>query len=79
MQETSMGKPVAKLKVMCARSMHEVVTALAYDFIRAIGREAGDSRIWAGIHFPMDNTSGHQLGLSIAQVFIAWAQTDGSQ
>jgi len=39
MQETSMGKPVAKLKVMCARSMHEVVTALAYDFTRAIGHE----------------------------------------
>jgi membrane-associated phospholipid phosphatase len=49
------------------------------DFIRAIGKEAGDSRIWAGIHFPMDNTSGVQLGRSVAQVFIAWAQTDGSQ
>jgi membrane-associated phospholipid phosphatase len=49
------------------------------DFIRAIGKEAGDSRIWAGIHFPMDNTAGVQLGRSVAQVFIAWAQTDGSQ
>ena len=34
-----MGKPVAKLKVMCARSMHEVVTALAYDFTNATGHE----------------------------------------
>jgi molybdate transport system substrate-binding protein len=34
-----MGKPVAKLKVMCARSMHEVVTALAYDFTRETGHE----------------------------------------
>jgi len=34
-----MGKPVAKLKVMCARSMHEVVTALAYDFTSKTGHE----------------------------------------
>jgi molybdate transport system substrate-binding protein len=34
-----MGKPVAKLKVMCARSMHEVVTALAYDFTSEAGHE----------------------------------------
>jgi membrane-associated phospholipid phosphatase len=49
------------------------------DFIRAVGKEAGDSRIWAGIHFPMDNTAGVDLGKSVAQVFISWAQTDGSQ
>jgi molybdate transport system substrate-binding protein len=30
---------VAKLKIMCARSMHEVVTALAYDFTRETGNE----------------------------------------
>jgi membrane-associated phospholipid phosphatase len=49
------------------------------DFIRAIGNEAGDSRIWAGIHFPMDNDAGKQLGKSVAQVFISRAQSDGSQ
>ena len=49
------------------------------DFIRAVGKEAGDSRIWAGIHFPMDNTAGVDLGKSVSQVFISWAQTDGSQ
>jgi membrane-associated phospholipid phosphatase len=49
------------------------------DFIRAIGKEAGDSRIWAGIHYPMDNSSGAQLGKSVAQVFINFAQSDGSQ
>jgi hypothetical protein len=32
------------------------------DFIRAVGKEAGDSRIWAGIHFPMDNAAGVELG-----------------
>jgi membrane-associated phospholipid phosphatase len=49
------------------------------DFIRAVGKEAGDSRIWAGIHYEMDNVSGKQLGKSVAGVFIAWAQGDGSQ
>jgi membrane-associated phospholipid phosphatase len=49
------------------------------DFIRAVGKEAGDSRIWAGIHYEMDNSSGVQLGKSVAQVFISWAQNDGSQ
>ena len=49
------------------------------DFIRAVGKEGGDSRVWAGIHYPMDLVSGNQLGNSVAQMFIAWAQTDGSQ
>ena len=49
------------------------------DFIRAVGKEAGDSRIWGGIHFPMDNVAGVQLGRSVAQLFISWAQSDGSQ
>ena len=43
------------------------------------GKEAGESRIWAGIHYPMDNVAGVQLGRSVAQVFISWAQNDGSQ
>jgi len=49
------------------------------DFIRGVGKEAGDSRIWAGIHYPIDNDAGVQLGKSVAQVFISWAQNDGSQ
>ncbi len=49
------------------------------EFIRAVGKEAGDSRIWAGIHYQMDNVAGVQLGRSVAQVFIARAQSDGSQ
>ena len=48
-------------------------------FVRAVGREAGDSRIWAGIHFEMDNQAGKQLGKSVAEVFISRAQSDGSQ
>ena len=49
------------------------------DFIRAVGREAGDSRIWAGIHFEMDNQAGKQLGKSVAGVFISRAQEAGPQ
>jgi membrane-associated phospholipid phosphatase len=49
------------------------------DDIRALGKEAGDSRIWAGIHYQIDNESGVQLGRSVAQKFIAWANSDGSQ
>ena len=49
------------------------------DRIRAMGKEAGDSRIWAGIHFAMDNQAGAMLGKNIAQKFIAWAESDGSQ
>lgn len=49
------------------------------DAIRAVGKEAGDSRIWAGIHYEMDNQSGVQLGRSVAQKFITWAINDGSK
>jgi membrane-associated phospholipid phosphatase len=49
------------------------------DFIRAVGKEGGESRIWAGIHYPMDLAAGTQLGKSVAELFIARAQADGSQ
>lgn len=48
-------------------------------YIRALAREAGDSRIWAGIHFPMDNQAGVTLGKNVAQRFIDWAENDGSR
>jgi membrane-associated phospholipid phosphatase len=48
------------------------------DYIRAIGKEAGDSRIWGGIHYPMDNVAGVNLGKAVAGVFIDWAKNDGS-
>jgi len=49
------------------------------DAIRAMGKEAGDSRIWAGIHYEMDNQAGVTLGMKVAQKFIAWAEKDGSR
>ncbi len=49
------------------------------DEIRAVGKEAGDSRIWAGIHYQIDNQSGVDLGKKVAQKFSAWAEADGSK
>ncbi len=49
------------------------------DAVRARAKEAGDSRIWAGIHYEMDNQAGVNLGRSVARKFIAWAEIDGSQ
>jgi membrane-associated phospholipid phosphatase len=46
--------------------------------IRAIGKEAGDSRIWAGIHFEIDNQAGVELGKKVAGKFISRAQSDGA-
>jgi membrane-associated phospholipid phosphatase len=49
------------------------------DFIRAVGKEAGDSRIWAGIHYQIDLDAGNQLGKSVAKKFVDRANSDGSQ
>jgi len=49
------------------------------DFIRALGKEAGDSRIWAGIHYQIDNVAGVNLGRAVAGLFIDRAKTDGSE
>ena len=48
------------------------------DFIRAVGKEGGDSRIWAGIHYEMDNQSGVALGKAVAGKFIERAKSDGA-
>jgi membrane-associated phospholipid phosphatase len=48
------------------------------EFIRGVGKEAGDSRIWAGIHYQMDNEAGVALGKAVAGKFIERAKTDGA-
>jgi membrane-associated phospholipid phosphatase len=48
------------------------------EFIRKVGKDAGDSRIWAGIHYPMDNRAGVELGKAVAAKFVARAQNDGA-
>ena len=49
------------------------------DEIRAVGQEAANSRLWAGIHYQMDLDAGRQLGTSVAHLLIDWANSDGSQ
>lgn len=47
--------------------------------VNAMAREAAESRIWAGIHYPVDLEAGMALGRAVAQKFVEWAQRDGSQ
>lgn len=48
------------------------------DFIRMLGKEAGDSRVWAGLHFEMDNQAGVELSKAVAGKFIARSKHDGA-
>jgi membrane-associated phospholipid phosphatase len=48
------------------------------EFIRKVGQEGGDSRIWAGIHYPMDNEAGIALGKAVAAKFVEYAKGDGA-
>lgn len=60
-------------------------TTLAYLFPRdtqsfnALAEVAGQSRIWAGIHFRSDVNAGQALGRAVAQKVIDRARSDGSQ
>jgi membrane-associated phospholipid phosphatase len=47
-------------------------------YARARGEEAGLSRLWAGIHFRSDHTSGVALGKAVAAKLISIAEQDGS-
>lgn len=49
-------------------------TALA-----ALGRESGDSRVWAGIHYPSDIAAGRQLAERVAGRAIERARADGAE
>jgi membrane-associated phospholipid phosphatase len=44
-----------------------------------MAKEAADSRIWAGIHYPVDLEAGMVLGRAVAQKFAAWAADDGAK
>jgi hypothetical protein len=46
---------------------------------QAIAQDAGESRIWAGIHYRSDIDSGDALGHNVGQKVIELAQNDGSQ
>jgi membrane-associated phospholipid phosphatase len=49
------------------------------DYIKGLAKEAGDSRIWAGIHYQMDNVAGVELGAKVAQKVIDRVSNDGAQ
>lgn len=59
-------------------------TVLAYlfpdeaDFFMAQADAAGQSRLYAGIHYPSDVTAGLAMGHSVGEQVVALAQTDGS-
>jgi hypothetical protein len=62
-----------------------ISAVLAYLFphdaaaLNALGDEAGQSRLWAGIHFRSDIDTGLALGLAVAKLVIERAEKDGSQ
>ncbi len=45
---------------------------------RARAKEAADSRVWGGIHYPRDGTEGLRVGRRIGALVIARARTDGA-
>jgi membrane-associated phospholipid phosphatase len=59
-------------------------TVLSYLFPRERARydswvqEFGESRIWAGIHFRSDVTSGWEVGRQVGEAVVARAKADGS-
>jgi hypothetical protein len=67
-----------------ACSSGAIAAALAYFFPRdadaltAIGEQAAESRIWAGIHFRSDIEAGLALARSVAKLVIDRARQDGA-
>jgi hypothetical protein len=49
------------------------------DALNALGKEAADSRLWAGIHFRSDIDAGLALGRAVAKLVMERAEKDGSQ
>jgi len=49
------------------------------DALAALAQQAGDARVWAGIHFPSDVKAGDTLGRAVGGKVIEWAKQDGSQ
>ena len=46
---------------------------------RAKAREAADSRVYGGIHFPLDGTEGLRIGRSVGALVVARARGDGAE
>ena len=46
---------------------------------RRRAREAADSRVWGGIHYPLDGTEGLRIGERIGRLVVARARSDGAE
>ena len=44
----------------------------------ALANEAGESRLWAGIHFRSDITAGLELGRKVGHAIVQRAKQDGA-
>ncbi|GAA0591351.1 hypothetical protein GCM10009416_32250 [Craurococcus roseus] len=47
--------------------------------LRALGRESGESRVWAGIHYPSDVAAGQEIARRVAARAIERARADGGE
>jgi membrane-associated phospholipid phosphatase len=47
--------------------------------MNALAREAGDARIWGGMHYPSDVVAGQELGANVAARVIERARQDGAE
>ncbi len=74
------GYPSAHSCLSAAQAVilgHLFPTAAAQ--VTTLADEAGESRIWAGIHFRSDIDAGLALGQDVAEAVITHAMNDGSQ
>ncbi len=46
---------------------------------RASGEEAGISRLYSGIHWPIDHVEGNKMGKRIGRLVVKRAQDDGTE
>jgi len=46
--------------------------------VAALAQEAGESRIWAGLHFRSDIVAGESIGLNVADAVNTHAMNDGA-
>jgi membrane-associated phospholipid phosphatase len=49
------------------------------DIFRMRAQEAAESRVWGGIHYPLDGSEGLKMGRSIGRLAVERARTDGAQ
>ena len=76
-QEGRMFRPLAFTKTSAMVLAH--LFPRDASALMALARESGESRIWAGIHYPMDIAAGQQLAERVAGRAIERAKGDGAE